>query len=83
MWKHWTAEDWAAHAPVDSEQPESQSQALVLASPMPKPGAGAASKAVTVKERLALCCATERQRLTFGKVRMSQNAQKSVFTAVV
>lgn len=79
MWKHWSAEEWATHAPVESEQPESQSQALVLAS---KPGAGAVSKGVTVKERLALCCATERQRLTFGKVRMSR-AQKSFFLAVI
>lgn len=69
--KHWSAEEWAARAPPEGEQPESQSLGLDLASPLPKPGAGAATKAVTVKERLALCCATERQRLTFGKVGIS------------
>ena len=69
MWKCWSAEEWAARAPsAESDQPESQVHMPTGA--LSKPGTGAALKAVTVKERLALCCATERQRLTFGKVHL-------------
>ena len=78
-----TAEQTAARVPdvATADQPADTDAALLAGHPdqpcAPAARAASAPKGLTVKERLATCIATERHRITFGKVRSRASARQS------